>query len=225
MSVEVSPAETGTGDTVQQTTTRTSTKQQSPSAASETAALLTPPPSPQTRRSHNASLTPQRPTCLENKKLPTSDSSRESVTLREPVLKSTALEQKKDQEEPTQATQDVDPSNLDNLARVRTPAGASRAQVGSVCPRPSNKRVRSALELIEQVRDTKYRLHNGEFYSERKLLPNEFKQLLSLITASQDIELKTYYYDKLRYDIHVTKSEIKWHGVADETSGSITLPP
>ena len=45
----------------------------------------------------------------------------------------------------------------DKMARSRTPAAAPRDEARSVCRRPSNPRIRSTLELIEQIRDTRYK--------------------------------------------------------------------
>jgi hypothetical protein len=91
------------------------------------------------------------------------------------------------------------------MARSRTHVAAPPAQAQIVCPRPSNPRIRSTLELIEQGRDSRYKRRLGEFYSQRKLLPNAYKQLLKLIKESEDVELITYFNDKLRYEDLLSK--------------------
>jgi hypothetical protein len=95
--------------------------------------------------------------------------------------------------------------NPDDMARSRTPAAAPPHQAQSDYSRPSNPRIRSTLELIEKVRDSRYKRRLGEYYSQRKLLPNEYKQLLKLIKDSEDVELRTYFDDKLRYEDLLSK--------------------
>lgn len=198
MSVESLRGQGLINNDVQQATTPTS--KQTSAASSNGVAFLTPPPSPHTQRSEPPTPTPPGPSLSKKETLPTPDASPSSVARRGRATQPKSLGQDLSRD-PSQEAKNPSSDNPGNLARSRTPSAAPRAQARPVRPRPSNRHVRSTLELIEQVCDTKYKRRNGEFYRERKLLPNEYRQLLSQVNEFEDDdELKKYFYDKLRYD-------------------------
>lgn len=185
------------GKNVQQTSTINN--KQLPASSSTGVALVTPPPSPQARRIETHTPTPPEPSLWEKKTILTPDASPSSIILRGRSTKP-CTPCRDSILDPPQEARGFPSDNADNLARSRTPAAAPRAEARSVCPRPSNPRIRSTLELIEQVRDTRYKRRLGEYHSQRKLLPREYEQLQKLIKDSEDEKLKTYFNDELKYE-------------------------
>jgi hypothetical protein len=147
---------------------------------------------------------PPGPSFWEKKTILTPDASPSSIILRGRSTKPRTPCQDSIRD-PSQEARGPPSDNADNLARSRTSAAAPRAQARSVCRRPSNPHIRSTLELIEKVRDSRYKRRLGEYYSQTKLLPNEYKQLLKLIKDSEDVGLRTYFDDKLRYEDLLSK--------------------
>lgn len=224
MSVESPRGQNPISENVQQTSTINN--KQLPADSSARAALVTLPPSPQARRSEAHTPTPPGPSLGKKKTIPTPDASPLSIVLRGRSTKPrTPCEEPT--RDPSQEARRFSSDNADNLARSTTPAAAPRAQAPSVCPRPSNPRIRNTLELIEQVRDSRYKRRLGEFYRERKLLPTEYEKLVKLIKGSKDEKLKTYFSDELKYEDHLSEScgsLVTGHLGANLISGTTILP-
>lgn len=225
MSVESLRGENPISKNIQQTSIISN--KQLPADSSTRVPLVTPPPSPQARRSEAHTPTRPGPSLWEKKTILTPDASPLSIVLRGRSTKPrTPCEDPI--RDPSQEARRFSSDNADNLARSTTPAAAPRGQAPSVCPRPSNHRIRYTLELIEQVRDSKYKRRLGEFHKERKLLPTEYEKLVKLIKDSGDEKLKTYFNDQLKYENRFSETyrtlEIGNLG-ANLVSDSTTLAP
>lgn len=197
MSVESLRGQNPISKNVQQNSTIN--KKQIKADPSTRVGLVTPPPSPRARRSGVYTPTPPGPSLREKKPVLTPDSSPLSIVLRGRSTEPRTLCEISTGDHCQEASR-FSSDNADNLARSRTPAAAPRAQASSVCPRPPNRRIRSTLELIEQVRDSRYKRRLGEFHGQRKLLPTEYEKLVKLIRESKDENLKAYFSDELKYE-------------------------
>lgn len=85
-----------------------------------------------------------------------------------------------------------------SLAPKRVPTRVPGARVGLTGRKPLNRRVRTAIKLIEKIRDHKYKRLGGEVWEKTKLYPSELDQLYDFIKDSKDETLRSFFYDKLR---------------------------